>query len=227
MNITGMTFEVRVCYETLKANYQLKKNIMKKRIVRISTLALLISGTMLMSCNNNASTESEKKDSTGNTSTTESNNTGPKTAVANITGTKSDTAVNGTATFTEADGKTKLELSVTIPKMANKSVAVHIHEHGDCGDAGKNTHGHWNPGGKQHGKWGTGDFHLGDIGNVSLDGEGKGTLTMDTDLWSVGGDANKDVSGKAIIVHSGVDDYKTQPTGNAGSRIGCGLIEKK
>ena len=72
-----------------------------------------------------------------------------------------------------------------------------------------------------------GYFHTGDIGNVKLDAKGKGTFTITTDLWTLGGSFNKNIVGKAIIVHSGVDDFTTQPTGNAGNRIGCGLIVAK
>ena len=87
------------------------------------------------------------------------------------------------------------------------------------------AHGHWNPTNANHGKWGSAAFHAGDIGNVKLDGTGKGSLNLETELWSIGGSADKNILGKAIIVHGGVDDYKTQPTGNAGSRIGCGVIQ--
>lgn len=151
-----------------------------------------------------------------------------KMAEAVLSGTKEDTTVTGTLHFDqEGDGKVNMKLEIVVPKLANKTVAVHIHESGDCGDAGKNAGGHWNPTNKQHGKWGSGEFHSGDIGNISLDGDGKGTLTLDTDLWSIGGDIQKDILGKAIIVHSGTDDYTSQPAGNAGSRIGCGAIAKK
>ncbi len=146
-------------------------------------------------------------------------------AEAVISGTKADTTVDGTASFDADSGKVKLTLNLTIPKMANKTVAVHIHEHPDCGDNGMATHGHWNPTGAQHGKWGGASFHLGDIGNVKLDGEGKGTLEMSTDLWTLGSDTASSVLNHAIIVHNGVDDYTTQPTGNAGGRIGCGIIK--
>jgi Cu-Zn family superoxide dismutase len=91
---------------------------------------------------------------------------------------------------------------------------------------GKMAHGHWNPTKVNHGKWGSSSFHSGDIGNVSLNGEGKGTMELETDLWSVGGDSTKNILNRAIIIHGGVDDYTTQPTGNAGSRIGCGVIKK-
>jgi superoxide dismutase, Cu-Zn family len=204
---------------------------MKKTLLQRSlflSIVALASG-LVLSCNN--SSDSKKTEDTATTTVSSADNTntsGTQTAVATLSGTEADTTVEGTATFTqEGSGNVKLDLSVTVPKMANHTVAVHIHEHPDCGMMGKNTHGHWNPTNKQHGKWGTGDFHSGDIGNVSLDANGKGTLTMDTDLWTIGGDSTKNIVNRAIIVHSGVDDFKTQPTGNAGSRIGCGVIEKK
>lgn len=149
-------------------------------------------------------------------------------AMATINGTYPDTAVNGTATFeTIAGGKVKMKLEITVAAKASKSVAVHLHEHGDCSDNGKASHGHWNPTNAQHGKWGSNSFHLGDIGNVKLDAKGKGTVTITTDLWTLGGKADKNILGKAIIVHGGTDDFTTQPTGNAGSRIGCSLIQAK
>lgn len=149
-----------------------------------------------------------------------------KHAEAAITATYADTTVSGTAKFDATDdGKVKLTLDISVPSKAGKSVAVHIHEHGDCGDNGNMSHGHWNPTNQQHGKWGSASFHSGDIGNVQLDAEGKGTLTMETDLWSLGGDEQKNILNRAVIVHGGVDDFTTQPTGNAGSRIGCGVIQ--
>jgi len=147
-------------------------------------------------------------------------------AEAALSGTYPDTTVSGTAKFdTTKNGKVKMKIEITVAAKAGKSVAVHIHEHGDCGDMGKMAHGHWNPTNAQHGKWGVGSFHSGDIGNVKLDAKGKGTLSLETDLWTLGGKADKNILGKAIIVHGGVDDFTTQPTGNAGSRIGCGVIK--
>lgn len=147
-------------------------------------------------------------------------------AEAAVSGTYPDTTVTGTAKFdTTKSGKVKMKIEITVPAKADKSVAVHIHEHGDCGDSGKMAHGHWNPTNAQHGKWGVGSFHSGDIGNVKLDSKGKGTLSLETDLWTLGGKPDKNILGKALIVHGGVDDFTTQPTGNAGSRIGCGVIK--
>jgi Cu-Zn family superoxide dismutase len=147
-------------------------------------------------------------------------------AEAEIMATKSDTAVSGRLVFdTATDGKTKMNLEIVVPSRAGKSVAVHIHENGDCGNGGEMAHDHWNPTNEQHGKWGSGNYHSGDLGNVKLDKNGKGTLTITTDRWAIGGSADKNIIGKAVIVHSGTDDYKSQPTGNSGTRIGCGVIK--
>jgi len=187
---------------------------------------LPLSVFILVSCGSNeTSTANESSDTTTVTSTVE--NEAFTKAEAVLNGTQPDTTVSGKASFTEDNGKVKMTLDLTVPKKANQSVAVHIHEHGSCGDMGKEAHGHWNPTKMNHGKWGSASFHSGDIGNVDLNAEGKGTLELETDLWSISGtDTTKNILNKAIIVHGGVDDFTTQPTGNAGSRIGCGVINK-
>ena len=197
----------------------------------------MMATVLIFSCNN--------EDKTSETTTTDSMQSQPDTihsnmdmapdtasvamvsqAEAMLSGTYPDTALNGTAKFNAgSDGKVKMLLEITVAAKAGKSVAVHIHEHGDCSDTGKMAHGHWNPTNAQHGKWGGSSFHSGDIGNVKLDAKGKGKLTVETDLWTLGGKADKNILNKAIIVHGGVDDFTTQPTGNAGTRIGCGVIK--
>ncbi|MET0393205.1 MAG: superoxide dismutase family protein, partial [Chitinophagaceae bacterium] len=178
---------------------------MKKTILSLSNQAFflcLLSGSLLAACNNAGNEKKEEPPAEE-----------VAAATADITGTKSDTTVNGTASFTkEGDGKVKLDLTLSVPAMANRSVAVHFHEHGDCGNSGNDSHGHWNPTHKQHGKWGTGEFHSGDIGNITLDSAGKATFSLDTDLWTLGGDSTTNILDRAVIVHSGVDDYTTQPT---------------
>jgi len=190
-------------------------------------LLIVASLSAIISCGGSTSTNG-----TSDTSSSTSMDTSVTAAAtvthaeATISGTKADTTVDGKASFDADNGKVKLVLELTIPKMGNKTVAVHIHEHPDCGDNGNASHGHWNPTHAQHGKWGSGSFHLGDIGNVKLDAQGKGTLEMSTDLWTLGSDTTSSVLNRAIIVHSGTDDYKSQPSGNAGSRIGCGIIKQ-
>lgn len=187
---------------------------------------LLLFSTIFIACN--SSTENgtgNASDSSAVTNSDSAQQNNSEHAQASISGTYTDTTVEGTATFDQVNGKVKMVLNITVPAKANKSVAVHLHEHGACGDMGKEAHGHWNPTNKQHGKWGSDSFHSGDIGNVELDADGKGSLTMETDLWSIGGDSTTNIVGRSIIVHGGVDDYTSQPSGNAGTRIGCGVIQ--
>ncbi len=194
-----------------------------QKFKQMMVLGSLLSVLFFTACNNG------KKEEDNTTSTKDSTITAPglSAAMATLSGTVPDTTLTGTVEFMQQNGKVKMVLNITCLKMANKSVAVHLHEMGDCGDMGKMAHGHWNPTNKQHGKWGSSSFHLGDIGNVSLDAEGKGKLEMETDLWTIGGDEKSNILNRSVIVHSGVDDFTTQPTGNAGSRIGCGVIVKK
>lgn len=195
------------------------------------TVLLFVSSLSMLSCNSEETATDADSDTTAtanaatNDPATGSNEAGGAEAV--ISSTYPDTAVTGTASFETVNGKVKMTLNITAAARANKTVAVHIHEHPGCGDQGKDAHGHWNPTKANHGKWGSDAFHSGDIGNVELDKDGKGSKELETDRWTIGGDSTTNILNRSIIVHGGVDDFKTQPTGNAGNRIGCGIINKK
>jgi superoxide dismutase, Cu-Zn family len=151
-----------------------------------------------------------------------------KTAVATLQA-KSASTVGGTATFTQSgNGEVKLSLTLTGAPVGER--AVHIHEFGNCSAAdGSSAGSHWNPATQNHGHLGTETaHHAGDIGNVTVAADGTASLTLTTSEWSVGeGDGGTtDVVGKAVVVHNGTDDYLSQPTGDAGIRIGCGVIER-
>ena len=137
---------------------------------------------------------------------------------------KSGSEMYGKAIFiNEPDG---VALLITIENAAPGSHAVHLHETGDCSaDDGTSAGGHWNPAGHQHGKWGEDGHHLGDIGNLEIGADGTGTLEFKTDRWQMGGGVENDIMGKAMIIHADPDDFETQPTGAAGGRIGCGVVE--
>jgi Cu-Zn family superoxide dismutase len=138
---------------------------------------------------------------------------------------KSGSTMTGRATFTEREGQ--IAFHILVQGAPPGTHAVHIHEFGDCSDPeAKSAGAHWNPTSQAHGQWGHGS-HLGDIGNLEVDDRGQGMLTLTTDLWSIGGGGASDVLGKSIIVHAAADDFTTQPTGNAGGRIGCGVIREK
>lgn len=139
---------------------------------------------------------------------------------------RSNSSVKGTATFTERNGKVTFVAQLTGLKPGTH--AIHIHEKADCSAAdASSAGGHWNPTFKKHGKWGSGEYHKGDIGNFNADENGNGTITLKTDEWCIGcGDATKDILGKGLIVHENDDDYVTQPTGDAGGRVACAGIIK-
>jgi len=147
-------------------------------------------------------------------------------ASATLSETADNSKTIGTAKFYElSDGKIKMDLEINFAARADSNVAVHFHEHGDCSNMGENTHGHWNPTKENHGKWGSAAYHSGDIGNIMLDSKGHGTVSVTTDRWSTKDGDVKNIIGRGIIVHGGTDDYTTQPTGNSGPRVGCGIIE--
>lgn len=139
---------------------------------------------------------------------------------------KSDSNVTGTAKFEETNGV--VQMTAVIKGLSEGSHAIHIHQTADCTSTdGKSAGGHWNPTAQPHGKWGakTG-YHKGDIGNFMVKNtEGDTTVIFSTDEWCIGcGDESKDILGKGVIVHQGVDDFVSQPSGAAGSRVSCGGI---
>lgn len=144
-----------------------------------------------------------------------------KQAMVSVLG-ASGSSVSATASFYEIGGQTTLVLGITGATPGHH--AVHLHEFGDCTSTDALSAGaHWNPTTSAHGVWGGASFHLGDVGNVDIDADGNGSLVFTTDLWSVGGSPVTDVIGRALVIHAGHDD-ETPPAGNAGARVGCGVI---
>ena len=90
----------------------------------------------------------------------------------------------------------------------------------------KSAGGHFNPGMHKHGGPQTGEHHAGDLGNLEADAQGKATYDATVQGISLD-DPKTGIIGKSVIVHGKADDLKSQPAGNAGPRIGCGVIEKK
>jgi Cu-Zn family superoxide dismutase len=138
---------------------------------------------------------------------------------------KSNSNVSGNVVFSEENGV--VTMTAIMSGLTPGSHAIHLHEKADCSaDDATSTGGHWNPTSEPHGKWGAPEgYHKGDIGNFEADEKGNGTITFSTDQWCIGcGDPNKDIVGKAIIVHEGKDDFVTQPTGAAGGRVTCGAV---
>lgn len=140
---------------------------------------------------------------------------------------KSGSNATGEVHFSENNGKVSMEAKFT--GLTPGTHAIHLHEKADCSAAdGSSAGGHWNPTHERHGKWGDAEgYHKGDIGNLEADADGNATLKMETDEWCIScDDENKNILGKSIIVHEGVDDFVSQPTGDAGGRVSCGGIIK-
>ena len=101
----------------------------------------------------------------------------------------------------------------------------HIHEKGDCSAAdASSAGGHFNPTAQAHGRAGQGAHHAGDTDNIVADARGVARVNAHVAGVTLGGGAANDIAGRAIIVHAAADDYATQPTGNAGARVACGVI---
>ena len=108
---------------------------------------------------------------------------------------------------------------------AGGSFGFHVHERGDCSAVDASSAGnHFNPGGAAHGRAGTGKHHLGDMDNLRADAQGRANVDIHLKGVTLGGGAATDIAGRALVVHANADDYRSQPAGNAGVRIACGVI---
>ncbi|WP_437278179.1 superoxide dismutase family protein [Sorangium sp. So ce375] len=135
---------------------------------------------------------------------------------------RSKSKLKGTAIFTEVEGGVKVAVQVSgAPKG---KVAVHVHETGDCSapDA-KSAGAHYNPENHPHGLPDGAPRHLGDLGNIEIKPDGTGTHEIVAKGANLKDGAPNTFLGRAIIVHEKADDG-SQPAGNAGGRIGCGVI---
>lgn len=144
-------------------------------------------------------------------------------AVASLEPTQGNSA-HGTVTFTQRGNAVHVVAHVMGLKPG-ATHGFHVHEKGDCGSGdGMSTGGHFNPGGHPHGPQ-SGEHHAGDMPALVADAYGTADAAFDLAGVSVGGSA-ADLVGKGLIVHRDPDDYRTQPTGNAGPRIACAVIRR-
>lgn len=108
---------------------------------------------------------------------------------------------------------------------ANSTHGFHIHEKGDCSAAdASSAGGHFNPTTQPHGRYTAPQHHMGDSDNLVADASGVAHVNAHFPGAALGGGGANDVIGKAVVVHADADDYTSQPSGNAGARIACGVI---
>jgi len=146
----------------------------------------------------------------------------PLRATAQLQPTKGSKVI-GEATFEEVGGKVHVVVYVQGLKPGQEH-GLHIHEVGDCSSGdGMSTQGHFNPFGKPHAHAGTSERHAGDLPSLKAGKDGRAKVDAKLDVITVAPGAAS-VVGRGLIVHADPDDYRTQPTGNAGARIACGVI---
>jgi Cu-Zn family superoxide dismutase len=141
-------------------------------------------------------------------------------AIAVLTPAK-DGKVGGTIHFMKTAGGVKV--SGTVTGLAPGAHGFHVHEFGDCSAADfTSAGGHFNPAGNPHGSPKDAKRHEGDLGNIEAGADGSATIDY-TDA-TLGFEGAQSILGRGVIVHANPDDFKTQPTGNAGGRVACGVI---
>jgi|688.fasta_scaffold16606_1 Cu-Zn family superoxide dismutase len=143
-----------------------------------------------------------------------------KKAQAELSPTQGNRA-KGIVTFTEVDKG--VEIVAEMVGLTPGLHGFHIHEYGDCSAPdGSSAGGHFNPDHTKHGGPDSKERHVGDLGNIKADLSGVGHYhRIDTQIKLTGPDS---IIGRSLVVHAKPDDYKTQPTGNSGARVACGVI---
>ncbi len=145
-------------------------------------------------------------------------------AKANMQG-KSGQNVSGHVLLRQTDEGVSMSLDLQgLP--ANSTHAFHVHQTGDCSapDA-KSAGGHFNPDNHDHGAPSQDDVHAGDMGNIQSDAQGRVQTTLVNDRINLYKADNHSVLNRALIVHATEDHFDVQPSGNAGPRVSCGVIQ--
>jgi Cu-Zn family superoxide dismutase len=138
---------------------------------------------------------------------------------------RSSSTVKGQATFTQTGNRVRVIVEVSGATPGDHG--LHVHENGDCSSPDANSAGgHFNPSKAEHGTPEKMSHHAGDFGNLTVGADGTGKMELLTDQISVTPSATS-VVGRALVLHEKPDDSVTQPSGNSGSRIGCGVINLK
>ena len=141
-------------------------------------------------------------------------------AIAVLHSTKGN-SVEGTVTFTKSGDEMKIVADVT--GLTPGKHGFHVHQYGDCSSPdATSAGGHFNPTDNPHAGHDVAQRHVGDLGNLEADASGKAHLEVTDNMMTFSGE--KSIIGRAVIVHEKGDDLKSQPVGNAGGRLACGVI---
>ncbi|MBL8489875.1 MAG: superoxide dismutase family protein [Rhodocyclaceae bacterium] len=148
----------------------------------------------------------------------------PPSAAAQLEG-RSGAQVRGNVEFRAEGGSVRVLAQVS--GLAPGEHGFHVHEVGDCSapDA-TSAKGHFNPAGKPHGHHGGGERHAGDMPNLVADGYGNASISALLGQLSLT-EGPSGILGRSVVIHADPDDYKSQPAGNSGKRIACGVIRAR
>jgi superoxide dismutase, Cu-Zn family len=147
---------------------------------------------------------------------------GGASAVANLKPTQGNTAA-GKVEFRQSGSVVRVKVDIT-GLAPNSEHGFHVHERGDCSAPdGMSAGGHFNPEGVAHASFEHPPHHAGDLPNLKADEKGEVHTSFEVNYLSVGS-GGSDVAGRSVVLHRDTDDYKSQPAGNSGPRIACGVI---
>ena len=136
----------------------------------------------------------------------------------------SGSQAHGSVKFTQVGARVRVDAEIA--GLSPGPHGMHVHEKGDCSAPDATSTGpHFSTMGKKHGGPDSMERHAGDLGNINANEYGKATLSIMVEGISVG-QGPDGVVGRGVIVHANADDLKTDPTGNSGDRISCGVVER-
>lgn len=194
--------------------------------MKATTLGLAIIGTLLLAACSKEQPAGAAREPEPTTAAPAEKTTATEPAAeaaAQIAPTQGNTVTGSVALNTSPQG---VRITGAIQGLKpNAEFGFHVHEKGDCSAPdGSSAGGHFNPTQAQHGNPTGSSHHAGDMVNIKSNSEGVAQVDTTAAGTTLHGDSTTDILGKAIVVHEGPDDYTTQPSGNSGKRVACGVI---
>lgn len=194
---------------------------MKKQRLVANWMIIVVVGFALQACNQRRDSKQENVPSVMHDKVGEALDSDRITKAVCVLHPTGGNDVTGTVTFSQSGAG--VVVVAEVEGLTPGKHGFHIHQYGDCSSLdATSAGGHFNPDEKQHGAPAAEMRHVGDLGNLEADQNGRATYEQVDSSISLNGDHS--IIGRAIIVHAGEDDLTSQPTGNAGARVACGVI---
>ncbi|MEX0746489.1 MAG: superoxide dismutase family protein [Rhodothermales bacterium] len=194
---------------------------MTPRLSRMAFTFLLASSVILVGCGGGDDGDGLGSDSLAVDTMDVMDGAGMEQAVAQVSPTEGNSA-RGTITFTSENGAVRVQGQLS--GLRPGPHGIHVHENGDCSALDASSAGdHFNPTGQPHGSPQSAQRHVGDLGNVEAGADSTASISLSDGLITLSGPNS--VVGKAVVVHADPDDLTSQPSGNSGSRVACGVIQ--